>query len=277
MHRRGGEVAWREQQKELGEQGAALETVPVPEWVGSRCRFVQRSWKAHLQISRWANGGKTPEDGARTERILLSVWSEKTALMGNMVSPSRAVSLCTRSLGSLLSQPQPWAHRVGVGPAARRPALQRGPPRTQEASFLGRGGRIAGSCPHARCLHRKLRLTQPVSLLTCCPPGPAGVGEVGGVAGGGDRGMLLGSWERRDPEAGRLPRSPEGRGAAAGHASSAAAHAPAPSMRTGGPGLSGAHARAHAARSGGFHPCPPGAGEQSPRERTPPGRWLAAG
>ena len=60
--------------------------------------------------------------------------------MGNMVSPSRAVSLCTRSLGSLLSQPQPWAHRVGVGPAARRPALQRGPPRTQEASFLGRGG-----------------------------------------------------------------------------------------------------------------------------------------
>lgn len=35
MHWRGGEVAWREQQKELGEQGAALETVPVPEWVGT--------------------------------------------------------------------------------------------------------------------------------------------------------------------------------------------------------------------------------------------------
>ena len=112
--------------------------------------------------------------------------------MGNMVSPSRAVSLCTRSLGSLLSQPQPWAHRVGVGPAARRPALQRGPPRTQEASFLGRGGGGGGGLrllpPHARCLHRKLRLTQPVSLLTCCPPSSAGAGEVGGVRGGGDRG-----------------------------------------------------------------------------------------
>lgn len=35
MHRRGGEGAWKEQQKELGEQDAALETVPVPEWVGT--------------------------------------------------------------------------------------------------------------------------------------------------------------------------------------------------------------------------------------------------
>ena len=63
----------------------------------------------------------------------------------------------------------------------------------------------------------------------------------------------------------------------AGYACCPAAHAPAPSVGTGGPGLSGAHARAYAARPGGFHPYPPGAGGQSPRERTPPGRWLAAG
>ena len=81
----------------------------------------------------------------------------------------------------------------------------------KRVSWVGAGGSQAPA-PHARCLHRKLRLTQPVSLLTCCPPAPAGAGEVGGVGGGGDRGMLQGSWERRDREAGPLPRSPEGRG-----------------------------------------------------------------
>lgn len=146
----------------------------------------------------------------------------------------------------------------------------------KRVSWVGEGGSQAPA-PHARCLHRKLRLTQPVSLLTS----RTGWGRRGGrCRGWGDRGMLLGSWERRDLEAGRLPRSPEGRGAAAGHASRAAAHAPAPSMGTGGPGLSGAHSRAHAARPGGFHPCPPGAGGQSPprahASRPLARRWLTS-
>lgn len=271
MHRRGGEVAWREQ-KELGEQGAALETVPVLEWVGSRCRFVQRSWKAHLQISRWANGGKTPEDGARTERILLSVWSEKTALMGNMVSSFQAKPLHS-PLGPYSVSPSLGHIELGSARLPEDLHCSVVHSRTQEASFLGREWRSQASAPRA-LPPPQTRLTQPVSLLTCCPPGPAGVGEVGGVAGGGDR-MLLGSWERAGtprPDGYRVAR---GKGVAQVTPPALRRTRPPQACEPGRPGSLWAHARAHAARSG-LPSCPPGAGEQSP-ESARPGRWPAAG
>ena len=195
--------------------------------------------------------------------------------MGNMVSPSRAVSLCTRSLGSLLSQPQPWAHRVGVGPAARRPALQRGPPRTQEASFLGRGGRIAGSCPP-----RALPPPQTPSDSACFTSdlqdrlGSArwAVSRVGVIVGCswavGSAGTLKPDGYRARPrEGGRRQVTP-------------------PALRrTRPPQAWEPAARVSLGHTHGRTPLAPGASipvrlvpaASLPRERTPPGRWLAAG
>ena len=70
MHRRGGEGAWKEQQKELGEQDAALETVPVPEWVGTplspRTALLESSSTNSEMGQRWQDswGSQNREDSA---------------------------------------------------------------------------------------------------------------------------------------------------------------------------------------------------------------------
>lgn len=156
-----------------------------------RYRLAQRSRKAHLQIPRWAKGGKTPKEGDRTERFCFGEARSEGKPGWGMWDVSFQGCKPLNLFPSAPTQSAPTSGKSSRGgPRSRRLKLPQGPPKPRKrVSWVFP---VSGSCSHVRCLHHKLCLTQPVSLLSRRPPGRAAA-----------RGRVLrrGGWELRDPAA----------------------------------------------------------------------------